>query len=58
MLLRDILERGDIAGRDASGRIVVELAIDSVTFERLMAFGAEQAEGEDGSDDEPCAVAA
>jgi hypothetical protein len=46
MLLRDILERGDITGRDASGRIVIELAVDRPTFERLMVFGAELAEAE------------
>ena len=57
-LLRDILDRGDITGRDASGRIVIELAVDRATFERLMAFGAELAEAEDGGDDEPWLVAA
>ena len=58
MLLRDILERGDITGRDAAGRVVIELAVDRATFERLMAFGAELAEAEDGGDAEPWAVAA
>jgi hypothetical protein len=58
MLLRDILERGDITGRDASGRIVIELAVDRPTFERLMVFGAELADAEDGGDEEPWAVAA
>jgi hypothetical protein len=53
MLLRDILERSDITGRDASGRIVIEVAVDRATFERLMVFGADQAEAEDGGDDEP-----
>jgi hypothetical protein len=57
-LLRDILERGDITGRDASGRIVIELAVDRATFERLMAFGAELVDAEDGGDEEPWAVAA
>ena len=47
-LLRDILERGDITGRDATGRIVIELAVDRATFERLIAFGAELADAEDG----------
>ena len=58
MLLRDILERGDIAGRDGAGRIVIELAVDRATFERLMAFGAELAEAEDGGDAEPDWLAA
>jgi hypothetical protein len=58
MLLRDILERGDIVGRDAAGRIVIELAVDRATFERLMAFGAEQTDAEEGGDAEPWDVAA
>jgi hypothetical protein len=53
MLLREILERGDITGRDASARIVIELAVDRATFERLMVFGAELAEAEDSGDAEP-----
>jgi hypothetical protein len=51
-LLRDILERGDITGRDASGRIVIELAVNRATFERLMIFGADQVEAEDDGNDE------
>jgi hypothetical protein len=37
---------------------VIELAIDRATFERLMAFGPDQAEAEDGGDDEPDWLAA
>jgi hypothetical protein len=55
-ILRDILERGDITGRDASGRTIIELAVNRATLERLMAFGADQAEAEDGGDDEPYGV--
>jgi len=55
MLLRDILERGDITG---CGRIVIELAVDRTTFEQLMSLGADLAEAEDSCDDEPWAVAA
>jgi hypothetical protein len=55
-LLRDILEHGDIVGRDAAGRIIVQLALDEVGLERLMAFGADAAESEHGGDDEPYAV--
>jgi hypothetical protein len=58
MLLRDILERGDIIGRDESGRIIIEFAVDRATFERFMAFGADLAEAEDGGDAEPDWLAA
>jgi hypothetical protein len=55
-ILRDILERGDITGRDASGRTIIEFQVDRATLERLMAFGADEAEAEDGGDDEPYQV--
>ncbi len=58
MLLRDILDRGDITSHDASGRIVIELAVDRATFERLMVFGFDLAEAEDSGDAEPWVVAA
>ena len=53
MLLREILERGDVVGRDRTGRVVIELAVERATFERLMVFGADQTEAEVGGDDEP-----
>jgi hypothetical protein len=52
-LLQAILEGGDLVGQDAAGRVVIELAVGPRDFERLMAFGAEAAESEDGGDDEP-----
>jgi hypothetical protein len=55
-ILRAILEHGDIAGRDAAGRTIIQLAVDQGTFERLMAFGADKAEAEDGGDAEPYEV--
>src|SRR5690606_28504483 len=55
-LLRDILEHGDIVGRDAAGRTIIQLALEGPAFERLMVFGADAVEAEDGGDDEPYAV--
>jgi len=52
-LLRQILEAGDIVGRDGAGRTVLQLAVDRATLDRLMAFGADAAEREDSGDDEP-----
>jgi hypothetical protein len=52
-LLQTILEAGDIVGRDAAGRMVIQLAVKRADFERLMAFGADAVECEDGGDDEP-----
>ena len=52
-LLRDILEHGDIIGRDAANQTIIQLAVDQTTLDRLMAFGADAAESEDGGDDEP-----
>ena len=52
-LLRQILESGDVVGRDGAGRTVLQLAVDRATLDRLMAFGADAAESEDGGDDEP-----
>jgi hypothetical protein len=54
-LLQAILEGGDLVGRDDAGRMVVLLAIEPCDFDRLMAFGADAAESEDGGDDEPYA---
>ena len=56
-LLQAILEAGDIVGKDAAGRMVIQLAVERADFERLMAFGADAAESEDGGDDEPYACA-
>lgn len=52
MLLREILEHGDLVGRDGAGRPVIQLAIDAGIFDRLMAFGVDDAEREEGGDDE------
>jgi hypothetical protein len=54
-LLREILEHGDFVGHDGAGRTVLQLAVDRATFDRLMAFGTDAAEREDGGDDEPYA---
>ena len=48
-LLRQILESGDLVGRDGAGRTV-----DRPTLDQLMAFGADAAEREEDGDDEPC----
>jgi hypothetical protein len=55
-LLRQILEGGDIVGRDAAGRTVIQLAVDRRVLDALMAFGADDEEREDGGDDEPYEV--
>lgn len=55
-LLRQILESGDVVVRDGSGRNVLCLALTDVEMDRLMAFGADAAEREDGGDDEPYEV--
>jgi hypothetical protein len=52
-LLREILEHGDIIGRDAANQTIIQLPVDQPTLDRLMAFGADAAESEDGGDDEP-----
>lgn len=55
-LLHNILEAGDIVGRDHAGRIVIQVAVDRCDFEQLMAFGAVEVESEDGGDAEPYEV--
>ena len=55
-LLRQILESGDVVGRDGAGRNVIQLALEDTEMDRLMAFGADTAEREDGGDDEPYEV--
>jgi hypothetical protein len=52
-LLQTILEAGDVVGRDPAGRVVIQLAVPRRDFERLMAFGTDAAECEDGGDAEP-----
>jgi hypothetical protein len=56
-LLHHILEHGHIVGRDTKGRTVLQLAVDDWTLDRLLAFDADAAELEDGSDSEPDADA-
>jgi hypothetical protein len=52
-LLQTILEAGDLVGQDDAGRMVIQLAVEPLDFDRLMAFGADAVEAEDGGDDEP-----
>ena len=52
-LLHHILEHGDIVGRDAAGRTIIQLAVDDWALEQLMAFDPGAAELEGGGDDEP-----
>jgi hypothetical protein len=52
-LLRQILDNGDVVGRDGTGRNLLCLAITDAELDRLAAFGADAAESEDGGDDEP-----
>jgi hypothetical protein len=52
-LLQTILEAGDLVGRDAAGRMVIQLALEPRDFHRLMAFGADAVEAEDDGEDEP-----
>jgi hypothetical protein len=51
LLLHHLLEHGDIVGADATGRTIIQLAVDHQVFENLMTFGAEAADLEDGGDD-------
>jgi hypothetical protein len=55
-LPREILENGDVVGWDGAGRNVIQLALDDAEMDRLMAFGADEAECEDAGDDEPYEV--
>jgi hypothetical protein len=41
-ILHHILEHGNIAGRDAAERTIIQPTVDRRTLERLKAFGAEQ----------------
>jgi len=51
-VLHHLLEQGDIAGRDAAGRIVLQLSIDDWLLDELCAFDSDAAELED-ADGEP-----
>jgi hypothetical protein len=52
-LLHHLLEAGDIIGRDAAGRSVIQLAADDWLLERLLTFDAGSEDFEDGDDTEP-----
>ena len=52
-LLRELLEHGDILGRDTVGRTIIQLAVDDWTLETLMAFDADAAELEEGGTGSP-----
>ena len=51
-VLHQLLEGGDVAGRDADGRMVLQLSVDDWLLEELCAFDADAAELED-TDAEP-----
>jgi hypothetical protein len=51
-LLHHIIEHGDVVGRDAAGRIIIQLAVDDRVLEKLMTFDAEAAELLPEPDDE------
>jgi hypothetical protein len=58
-LLHHLLEHGDIVGGDATGRTIIQLAVDDRVLETLMMFDAEAAELEpepDGEEDGPPVV--
>jgi hypothetical protein len=55
-LLHNIIEGGDLVGRDDAGRMVIVLAIERHDFEKLLTFGAVEVESEDGGEDEPYEV--
>ena len=51
-LLHHLLEHGDIVGRDAAGRTIVQLAVDDRVLETLLIFDADVAELESEPDAE------
>jgi hypothetical protein len=51
-LLHDLLEHGDIVGRDTAGRTIIQLAVDDWILEKLATLDADAAELEDGADAE------
>ena len=56
-LLHHLLEYGDVVGEDATGRTIVQLALDHWVLDKLVTFDAEAAELEEEGDDEPDADA-
>jgi hypothetical protein len=52
-LLHHLLERGDIVGRDAAGRTVIQLAADDWLLEQLLSFDSHSEDLERGGDAEP-----
>ena len=48
-----LLQHGDVAGRDATGRTVITLAVDDWLLDRLMTFDAASEDMEDNGDSEP-----
>jgi hypothetical protein len=53
LLLHHLLEHGDIVGTDATGRTIIQLAVDNQVLENLMTFDADAADRDDEGDDEP-----
>jgi hypothetical protein len=51
-LLHHLLEQGDVLGRDAVGRTIIQLALEDWTLEKLMTFDTESADLEPEPDDE------
>jgi hypothetical protein len=51
-LLHYLLEHGDIVGRDAAGRTIVQPAVDDRVLETLLIFDADAAELESEPDEE------
>ena len=52
VLLHHLLERGDIVGRDAAGRTIIQLSVDDRVLETLMTFDADAAQLEPEPDEE------
>lgn len=52
-LLHYLLEGGDIVGRDAAGRTVIQLAADDWLLEQLTGFDSGSEDLEDNGDAEP-----
>ena len=51
-LLHPLLEQGDIVGRDAAGRTIIQLSVNDYVLETLLTFDAEPADLEPQADDE------
>jgi hypothetical protein len=51
-LLHHLLEQGNVVGKDAEGRTIIQLAVDDWVLEKLITFDADAVELEDG-DAEP-----